>query len=115
MRWQGQITEILKKLDKDKRVVMNELKKNFNYIEGASFTGEEAWRFERNLNRKILRPAKAVTSCQMILSDLMKSNVQFGSYLNHYKRLRGLIKPKNHEVVEPVGLFGYDRKKTRLD
>jgi hypothetical protein len=115
MRWQGQITDILKKLDKDKRVVMNELKKNFNNIEGASFTGADAWRFERNLNRKILRPAKAVTSCQLILSDLMKSNMQFGSYLDHYKRLRGIIKPKNQEVVEPVGLYGYDKKKTRLD
>ncbi len=115
MRWQGQITEILKKLEKDKRVVMNELKKNFNNIEGASFTGAEAWRFERNLNRKILRPAKAVTSCQMILSDLMKSNMQFGSYLEYYKRLRGIIKPKNQEVVEAVGLYGYDKKKTRFD
>ena len=63
MKWQGQISELLKKLDRDKRVVMNELKKNFNFIEGASLTGTEAWRFERNLQKKILRPAKAVTSC----------------------------------------------------
>jgi hypothetical protein len=63
IKWQGQITEILKRLDRDKRIVMNELKKNFNYIEGASLTGADAWRFERNIQRKILKPAKAVTSC----------------------------------------------------
>lgn len=114
MRWQSQITEILKKLDRDKRVVMNELKRNFNYIEGASLTGAEAWRFERNLNKKILRPAKAVTSCQMILSNLMKSNNQFGNYLDYYKRLRGIIKPDTGRVVEPVGLYGYDKKKTMI-
>jgi hypothetical protein len=44
----------------------------------------------------------------------MKSNVQFGSYLDYYKRLRGIIKPKSTQVVEPVGLYGYDRKKTMM-
>jgi hypothetical protein len=114
MRWQGQITDILKRLDRDKKIVMNELKKNFNYIEGASLTGVEAWRFERNIYRMILKPAKAVTSCQMILQNLMKSNMQFGNYLDYYKRLRGIIKPKTNEVVEPVGLYGYDKKKTMM-
>lgn len=90
---------------------MNELKKNFNYIEGAALKGDEAWKFERSLQRKILKPAKTVTSCQMILQNLLKSNEKFGGYLTYYKKLRGLIKPKQENVIcEPVGLYGYEQK-----
>jgi hypothetical protein len=60
---QHQIGEIMKRLERDRKFLMNELKKNFNFIEGANLKGEEAWKFERNLYKKILRPAKAVTSC----------------------------------------------------
>ena len=41
------INDIRRKIDRDKRLIMNELKKNFNFIEGAN--EENSWRFERNL------------------------------------------------------------------
>jgi hypothetical protein len=42
---------------------MGELKKNFSYIRGANLEGEDIWKYEQSLYKKILRPARAVTSC----------------------------------------------------
>ena len=42
---------------------MIELKKNFNYIRGANLGDDEAWKYEQSLYKKILKPARAVTSC----------------------------------------------------
>ena len=40
---------------------MIELKKHFNCIEGAK--DENSWKFERSLNKKIIKPAQKIAVC----------------------------------------------------
>ena len=52
----GYVADTRRKLDKDRQSLLNELKKEFTFIEGAN-DGERSWRFERNLNKKIMKPS----------------------------------------------------------
>jgi hypothetical protein len=66
---------------------MIELKKHFSYIRGANLEGEDIWKYEQSLYKKILRPAQAVTSCQMVLKELLSQNNDFASYMKKFRRL----------------------------
>ena len=59
-----------------------------------------------------MRPAKAITSCQFVLRNLLSQNKDFWGYINYFKQLRGIIKTKDGPPVEPVGLYGYDTRKS---
>jgi hypothetical protein len=66
---------------------MDELKTNFSYIRGGPTgeldEGETASRkYEKTLFKKILKPARAFTSCQMVLKELMAQNNYFDSYIS---------------------------------
>ena len=65
---------------------MIELKKHFNYIRGANLEGEDIWKYEQALYKKILRPARAVTSCQMALKELLHQNSDFDIYMKKFRR-----------------------------
>jgi hypothetical protein len=67
---------------------MVELKKHFSYIRGANLEGDDIWKYEQSLYKKILRPAQAVTSCQMVLKELLNQNIVFDSYMKKFRRLR---------------------------
>ena len=92
---------------------MYELKKHFSFLDSSGgLTAEDVKRFEQSLTKKILKPAKAVTSCQFVLKNLLSQNTEFWGYINYVKKLRGLIKSKDGPPVEPVGLYGYDARKS---
>jgi hypothetical protein len=65
---------------------MIELKKHFSYIRGANLEGEDIWKYEQSLYKKILRPARTVTSCQIVLKELLNQNNDFGNYMKKFRR-----------------------------
>lgn len=109
-KWKCTLAELSKRVERDRKILMLDLKKNFSFLDSTGgVTPEDIKKFEHNLYKKILRPAKAVTTCQFVLKDLLTQNNNFWGYINHFKRLRGMIKTKDGPPVEPVGLYGYDR------
>lgn len=101
------IADIQKKLEKDRKVIVNELKRDFTFIEGAA--DAKAWRFERNLNKMLVRPAQTIASCQKICVDLLDQNADFWKYYEKFQRLKS--QTRNKPLEEPVGLYGYDQQK----
>jgi hypothetical protein len=92
---------------------MYELKKHFSFLDSSQgLTVDDVKKFEHSLYKKILRPAKAITSCQFVLRNLLSQNKDFWGYINYFKQLRGIIKTKDGPPVEPVGLYGYDTRKS---
>jgi hypothetical protein len=43
---QAQLAELTRRVDRERSLLMMELKKNFNYIRGANLGDDEAWKYE---------------------------------------------------------------------
>ena len=71
-KWKYSLGELAKRVDRDRRNLMQDLKNQFSFLDNTGgLTVEDIKKFEHSLYKKILRPAKSVTSCQFVLRDLL--------------------------------------------
>jgi len=76
--------DLKRRIESQQKILMADLKKNFNFIEGAK--ARHQWQFELSLSKKILRPAQAIAVCNQTCVDLLSQNSTFWDYLKRVKK-----------------------------